>query len=250
MPRARCHWALLLRTRDALSVESASAYGLVRAHRAEYLAGGMAPDALRIFAGGDKPSTHFYDDKREETWHSVVEAIQAAHPEVARPDQLEPSGVAWILGYLTHVMTDVAYWRHVLTRLPPFPAEVKLHFGAWVLADRISIPAAERHLNLDSVRYDAAPPWVGEAAMRQMLERVHCHFLPPQGMWSAEVAYSRVYPHAIDRSDDQILEEWLPRWRASVTAAKRLLPREIWTGFYADAIASSVSAVIRYLGPS
>ena len=123
MPRARCHWALLIQTRDALRDAVPEAHRLVTDHRGEFFAGGIAPDAIRLFAGRDKPSSHFYDDQRQETWESVAvaAAMCAAQPAVADPRRLSPEGRAWLLGYLTHVLTDVAYWRHVLSRLPRLP---------------------------------------------------------------------------------------------------------------------------------
>ncbi|HEX2324713.1 MAG TPA: zinc dependent phospholipase C family protein, partial [Chloroflexota bacterium] len=103
MPRARCHWALLIQTREALRDAVPEAHRLVTDHRGEFFAGGIAPDAIRLFAGRDKPSSHFYDDQREDTWTGVVAAMCAAHPAIADPGRLPPPAKAWLLGYLTHV---------------------------------------------------------------------------------------------------------------------------------------------------
>jgi hypothetical protein len=249
MPRARCHWALLTRTRDALASELPEAHGISLAHRGEYFAGGIAPDALRLFAGRDKLSTHFYDDQRSETWDRVVAAICAAHPEVRVPRRMEPPVVAWMLGYLTHVLTDVAYWRHVVTRLPPFPAHIGVHHGAWLLADQqLPLPAAERTLAVESVRFDLAPPWVDAGAVRRMLDRVTNQILVPNEMWATELAYFRSHPEARCRSDDELLAERVPLWENHLAAARAGLPAGTWDRFVADAIASSVGAIRAYLG--
>ena len=238
---------MLLRTRDALRSSSPPAYQLVADHQGEYLAGGIAPDALRLFAGADKPSSHFYDDQRRETWERVVMEISAAHPAVADPAQLAPTGRAWMLGYLTHLATDVAYWRHILSHLPPFPQEVGLHFGAWVLADDVPLPVGERAVDVSAIRFDAAPPWVGEPAVRRMLERLVDRILVPDGMWPAEVAYYRSRPDAQHLSDEQILAQRQPEWAANVAAARAAVPPDAWVAFFRDAVESSVRTIEEYL---
>lgn len=248
MPRARCHWALLTRTRDALAAESPEAHAIAVAHRGEFFAGGLAPDALRLFAGRDKLSTHFYDDRRCETWDRVVTAICTAHPEVRSARQLSAPALAWMLGYLTHVLTDVAYWRHVVTHLPPFPAHIGVHHGAWLLADQVPLPAAERALAAEAIRFDLAPPWIDETAVRRMLDRVTNQILVPDGMWAVELAYYRTHPDAQCKSDDELLAERVPIWEGHLAAARAALADEHWGRFAEDAIASSVGALRSYLG--
>src|SRR5919108_5668305 len=250
MPRARCHWALLVRTGAALETELPEAHAIARERRGEFLAGGLAPDALRLFAGRDKPSTHFYDDQRPETWGHVVEALCAAQPAVADPRRLERPAVAWMLGYLTHLLTDVAYWRHGITALPPFPAHAGVHHGAWLLADQLPLPASERALDVEAIRFDLAPGWIDEAAVRRMFDRVSNGILGPDGMWPVELGYFRHHPEARGRADAELLAERVPLWERHVTEARAALPPAAWDRFAADAVASSVQAIQRYLaGP-
>ncbi len=248
MPRARCHWALLIRTRQALQACLPEAYDLAAAHRDEYFAGGLAPDAIRLFAGRDKLSSHFYDDQREDTWTGVVAAMCAAQPAIADPRSLAPPARAWLLGYLTHVLTDVAYWRNVLSRLPPFPAEAGTHHGAWVLADQMAIPAAERHLNADALRYGDAPSWVDGTAVRRMLQRVTGHILIPDGMWPVELAYARYRPDLEGIPEAEALRRLVPDWEANLAAARAAVPDASWESFRRDAVEGAVTAIAVYLG--
>ena len=112
MPRARCHWALLARTRDALARRAAGGDpGVALAHRGEFFAGGLAPDALRSLCrpgqAGAPTST---------TTSAVRPGIAWSRPfarpirRSAAPGKFPPPVVAWMLGYLAHVLTDVAYW--------------------------------------------------------------------------------------------------------------------------------------------
>lgn len=247
MPRARCHWALLIQTREVLRETVPEAYRLAVHHRGEFFAGGVAPDAIRLFSGRDKLSSHFYDDQRQETWDRVAAAMCAAQPVIADPTQLDEPARAWLLGYLTHVLTDVAYWRHVITRLPSFPEHAGVHHGAWILADQIDIPHEERALDVAALRFDAAPPWVDEGAMRQMLERVTGRILVPDGMWPVELAYVRYRPGLEGMSDAEVLEEVLPEWQENVAAAQAALPSEVWPAFRDAAVGGSVVAISAYL---
>jgi hypothetical protein len=247
MPRARCHWALLIQTRDALRERLPGAYRVVAAHPTEFFAGGVAPDAIRLFAGRDKLSSHFYDDQREETWDRVAEAMCAAQPAVADPSRLEDPALAWILGYLTHILTDVAYWRHVIARLPRFPQEAGIHHGAWVLADQFPIPRGERGLDVEALRFDAAPPWVDEAAMRSMLGRIVERILAVDGMWPVELSYVRYRPELAGKSDAEALAVVLPEWEANVAAARALLPPDVWERFRLDAVEGAAGTIEAYL---
>jgi hypothetical protein len=247
MPRARCHWALLIRTRHALRECLPEAYDLATVHRDEFLAGGIAPDAIRLFAGRDKLSSHFYDDQRQDTWTDVAGAMCAAQPGVADPGSLTPPARAWLLGYLTHVLTDVAYWRHVLSRLPPFPGAAGAHHGAWVLADQIAIPPGERHLDAGALRFDCAPPWVDESAVRRMLGRVTGRILVPDGMWPVELTYARLRPDLEGKPDEELLRLILPEWEANLAAAREAVPEAAWAAFHRDAVDGALSAIATYL---
>ncbi|HEU5318487.1 MAG TPA: zinc dependent phospholipase C family protein, partial [Chloroflexota bacterium] len=220
MPRLRCHWALLAHARAALLDSDSSLAALLRDHRAEFYAGGVAPDALRIFHGADKASTHFYDDQRRETWPHVVASLTAAHPVVADPTALGPSSRAWMAGYVAHIAADVAYWDNILPHLPPFPQRAPLHHGAWLIADDVAIPDGERDVDPDGVDYAAAPPWVDESAVRRMLARLRGRILV-DGMWTVELAYVRARPEAAGKSDDELLAEHLPGWEVGLAEARQ-----------------------------
>ena len=251
MPRGRSHWALLVRTREALRDTLPAAYDVVRRQRADYFAGGSAPDAMRLFAGADKLSSHFYDDRRPETWTQIVPAIRQAHPSVADARRLSEPAQAWMVGYLTHLLTDVAYWRHVVTQLPPFPEHMAAHHGAWMLADQAGgdVQREERAIDRAAIHFQEAPPWVEEAAVRRFLDRLTDRLLPPDDVWQAELAYFRNRPDLQGKSDEEILAEYLPEWEAGLALAVAALPAETWSRFTADAISSAVDAIRAYLQP-
>jgi hypothetical protein len=250
MPRGRCHWALLVRTREALRDALPDAHGAIVRNRDDFFAGGTAPDAMRLFAGADKLSSHFYDDQRPETWGAIVRSIRAAYPDVADPQRLSEPARVWILGYLTHLLTDVAYWRHVVTKLPPFPDHIAVHHGAWIIADRLgaTVAAHERDVNRETIHFADAPPWIDEAAVRGLLDRLTVRLLPPDDAWATELAYHRNRPDAHDKTDADLLAAQRPLWEEALSLARTALPEEAWRAFEDDALASSVAAIREYLG--
>ena len=248
MPRLRCHWALLAEARRALLDDPPPIGTVLRDHRAEYFAGGVAPDALRLFAGADKPSTHFYDDQRRETWdaRTIVRAVTEQHPTVAEPRHLAPPAQAWMAGYLAHIAADVAYWENVLPYLPPFPERSDAHHGAWLIADDCALGADDRALDLEGVDYGAAPPWVDVTAVQRMLVRLQSRILV-DGMWPVELAYFRARPEAEGRTDDVLLAELRPVWEASLAQARELIPDAAWDSFRASAVRRARETVRAYL---
>ena len=248
MPRLRCHWALLAEARRALLEDPPPIGTTLREHRAEYFAGGVAPDALRLFAGADKPSTHFYDDQRRETWdaRSVIRRLTAAHPRVADPAALAGPAQAWLAGYLAHIAADVAYWEHVLPHLPPFPERSEAHHGAWLIADDCALDAGDRALDPEAVDYAAAPPWVDPQVVKRMLIRLQSRILV-DGMWPVELAYFRARPEAAGRSDEDLLADLQSEWESNLAQARDMIPALAWDAFRTAAVRRACEFVRAYL---
>lgn len=246
MPRLRCHWALLAEARRGLLDDPPPVGPVLQTHRAEYFAGGVAPDALRLFAGADKRSTHFYDDQRRDTWDRVIQTIASQQPGVASPADLGPARQAWMAGYLAHIAADIAYWEHVLPYLPPFPERSEAHHGAWLIADDCALPVDDRTLDTDAVNYSAAPPWVDPEPVKRMLTRLQSRILV-DGMWPVELAYFRSRPEAAGRRDEDLLAEHRPAWEANLSQARDLIPSSAWDAFRANAVERSCATVRAYL---
>ncbi|HEX2324310.1 MAG TPA: hypothetical protein VHQ00_02865, partial [Chloroflexota bacterium] len=110
-----------------------------------------------------------------------------------------------------------------------------------------AIPAAERYLDGAALRFEHAPPWVDEHAVRRMLERVTGRVLPPDGMWPVELAYARNRLDLEGKTDGEVLRRVLPEWEANVTAARAAVPEAQWEEFRRDAVRGAVAAVAAYL---
>jgi hypothetical protein len=105
MPALALHAAVASRIADqlrhrALDVDAGSLY-----------LGATAPD-IHILMGWDRERTHFFD-LREFEEQSAVAAMFKAHPALARPADLSPSTVAFVSGYISHLVMDEVWINDV-----------------------------------------------------------------------------------------------------------------------------------------
>jgi hypothetical protein len=105
MPALALHAAVASRIADqlrhrALDVDAGSLY-----------LGATAPD-IHILMGWERERTHFFD-LREFEEQSAVAAMFKAHPALARPAELSPSTVAFVSGYISHLVMDEVWINDV-----------------------------------------------------------------------------------------------------------------------------------------
>jgi hypothetical protein len=261
MPRVRAHWSLLIATRRAVRDAAPWAYRSIRNAPEAYFAGGVAPDAIRLFGGLDKVASHFYDDQDSASWYanSILDAFLGRGFHGVGPTLDDPS-LAWCIGYLSHVLADVANWTHLQSHLPPFPAERAAHHGVWLIADQLPVDDVDRVLDVSRVPWEAAPPWVETAAVERLLTALVTRVLTQRDPWLAEATYVR---HDRDLMQAEPLNlplaeigdshlvavrnRYMPEWQASMNRARELVPAEAWVRFEAAAVRGSVEA-IRELG--
>ncbi len=83
----------------------------IAADEGAYYLGSTAPD-IRVLTRWERERTHFFDLHRFDE-QSGVENLFRAYPELARPDALNPPTVAFLAGYLTHLVLDEQWIRDV-----------------------------------------------------------------------------------------------------------------------------------------
>ena len=255
MPRGRSHWSLLGSLRDALATTTPAAHTLITTQPATYFAGGMLPDALRLFAGMDKDNTHFYDDQCPATWDQAIATLCARHPAVANPDRLDSAGTAWMLGVIAHITADLAYWEHIISLLPPGPPWDEHHYGAWLLVDRLPIPAADRRLQWRDVALGALPAFGNVDALRRLWDQMVERVLPSDDPWVVESGYRwSAYSPSLRRNEappslslDTLVQQHRGEWAAHVSLVYDLLAPERRDAFVAGAIARGTRQIERYL---
>ncbi|HWO93232.1 MAG TPA: hypothetical protein VNL92_00540 [Dehalococcoidia bacterium] len=76
-----------------------------------YYLGATTPD-IRVLTRWERERTHFFDLHCVEP-QSSVDRLFEVHPELARPEQLSPSTVAFVAGYLSHLSMDEQYIQDV-----------------------------------------------------------------------------------------------------------------------------------------
>jgi len=222
-----------------------------------FFAGGVAPDAIRLFDSFDKRSSHFYDDQDPDTWStwSVVDTCLRERPPNLSDLHGSRRSRVWLYGYLAHIMADIANWTHILKHLPPFPEERAAHHGVWLLADRLTVSEPDRKINLDNVPYGDAPPWVLMAPVSRLLNTLVMHVLPQTDPWIAEATYVRhnadlrqaeptdLLASGIDATVLAIRDRHRFEWEECIKQAEKLVPLSAWVEFERSAIESAIAVM-------
>jgi hypothetical protein len=77
---------------------------VIEAHLGAYFLGSTAPD-VHVITRWERERTHFFDlDNSGE--QSGTDGLFEAYPELARPGRLNPSTVAFLAGYISHLAMD------------------------------------------------------------------------------------------------------------------------------------------------
>ncbi|MSP79330.1 MAG: hypothetical protein EXR67_07285 [Dehalococcoidia bacterium] len=139
MPNLPTHVALAAENADKLDIP------LLKEHAGPYLLGSTTPD-IRIITRRPREDTHFT------TLDSIgittgVEALFAAHPELADSSKLSEPTAAFLLGYCTHLIADQAWITNVYRPFFGNPA---------VFPNRVEANVLDRalQLELDRQRWD------------------------------------------------------------------------------------------------
>ena len=83
----------------------------IDADRGAFYLGSTAPD-VRVVTRGDRADTHFFDLGDLEKQDSV-ERMLAAHPHLRKPAGLDAATIAFITGYITHLVLDEAWIEEI-----------------------------------------------------------------------------------------------------------------------------------------
>ncbi len=83
----------------------------IDADRGAFYLGSTAPD-VRVITRGDRAVTHFFDLDDLERQDSVEQMLRR-HPQFRSPEKLEAATVAFIAGYITHLVLDQAWVEEI-----------------------------------------------------------------------------------------------------------------------------------------
>lgn len=98
VPPIFLHMAMARDVREQLDSET------VAQHPGAYYLGATSPD-IRVLTRADRKETHFFDLAVTDHQDSVA-GLFAAHPRLAKPEELNPETVAWVAGYIGHLALD------------------------------------------------------------------------------------------------------------------------------------------------
>jgi hypothetical protein len=139
MPRGRCHFAMLLALQDRLCEDLPIIGALAQRHFSDFLAGSLAPDAMRSLGKLGKYRSHFYSEDRPDTWGKSVSGMFEVHPSLANPAHLSERDCAFIMGYVSHLTTDEAFRDAVTIYVHGTENWRPIIRGLWSLVDELSV---------------------------------------------------------------------------------------------------------------
>jgi len=159
LPRGPCHFSLLSSLHERLHRESPELAAAADMHLPEFLAGSVAPDALRYVSRMGKFGTHFYSEDREETWGRSVTGMFSAHPDLSNPQTLSEADRVLMMGYISHLAADEAFRDTVTYQLHGTDNWQPVVEGLWSLVDELPIgydglgDGLDRFVRRDSVGF-------------------------------------------------------------------------------------------------
>ncbi|MHB8576911.1 MAG: zinc dependent phospholipase C family protein [Dehalococcoidia bacterium] len=98
---------IFLHMATALDVRRALATGALESEAGAFYLGATTPD-IRVLTRRDRKETHFFDLDVLEHQDSVEDFLRT-HGHLAAPERLDAQTVAFVCGYITHLVLDQAY---------------------------------------------------------------------------------------------------------------------------------------------
>lgn len=98
MPPLSLHIVVAKRIREALG------NGLLTTECGAYYLGSTAPD-IRVITRWERSRTHFFDLHNFDEQDSVT-GLFASYPDLGKPEKLNTATVAFVAGYITHLIMD------------------------------------------------------------------------------------------------------------------------------------------------
>jgi len=171
MPRGRCHFALLLALQKRLKADLPDVGALTERHFSDFLAGSMAPDAMRSLGKMGKFRSHFYDEDRRETWGQAVSGLFDAYPDLAVPERLSASDQVLVMGYVSHLTADEAFRDVVTVRVHGTENWRPIIHGLWSLVDELEIAHPDLAGEIDRFDRDGRIAFIDCDIVRAFLRR-------------------------------------------------------------------------------
>jgi hypothetical protein len=240
MPRGRCHFALLLALQDRLDEGLPGAGDLVHRHFPDFLAGSLAPDAMRSLGKLGKFDSHFYEENKRETWGKSVSGLFEAHPGLSNPDLLTGQDRAFLMGYISHLTTDEAFRDEVTIHVHGIENWRPIIRGLWSRIDELPIAHPDLGGEIDQFNRSDQLGFIDCKISRIFLNRAR-GWAVETDPWLHEKVFLNMIGREISEKED----------RAKFSENRRLadpfLSEDRRVGFVTDALKRGFDEVQRFI---
>ena len=202
MPRGRCHFAMLLALQDRLDKDLSVVGELARRHFSDFLAGSLAPDAMRSLGKLGKFRSHFYVEDQQETWGKSVAGMFETHPNLSNPKHLSEPDRAFIMGYLSHLTTDEAFRDEVTIYVHGTENWRPIIRGLWSLVDELSVPHKDLGKEIDHFDRSGQLGFIDFDISRIFLQRAR-GWAVETDPWKHEQVFLELIGRNVVKADDQ-----------------------------------------------
>lgn len=227
----------------------------IAAEEGAYYLGSTAPD-IRVLTRWERERTHFFDLHRFDE-QSGVENLFRAYPELARPEALNPPTVAFLAGYLTHLVLDEQWIRDVYRpcfgERSPLKGDVLANVKDRVLQfeldrrEREDARAAEEiRLALERCTVDIAVEFLERETLLRWRD-ISLEILRQAPDWSRLRLIAGRHLREYGVETDQALDEFLTRIPELLEETVREVTTERVQAFFEAARERSIETVRSYL---
>lgn len=201
MPRGRCHFSLLLTLQKRLEAELPDVGRMTAQYLPDFLAGAIAPDAMRSLGRLGKLGSHFYAEEKRETWGKSVSGMFEAHPDLGDVASLPKRDQVLIMGYLSHLTADEAFRDEVTIHVHGIDNWRPIIHGLWSLVDELDIAHGNLATEIDRFQNQGQVGFISCDLVGQFLRRSR-----GWALHSDPVAHERVFLNMIEKplSDEDI----------------------------------------------
>jgi len=231
---------MLLALQDRLSESLPVIGALAHRHFSDFLAGALAPDAMRSLGKLGKYRSHFYSEDQPDTWGKSVSGMFEAHPNLSNPEHLSGQDCAFMMGYLSHLTTDEAFRDEVTIHVHGTENWRPIIRGLWSLVDELSVPHPNLGQEIDGYSRSGLLGFIDFDICRTFLQRAR-GWAVETDPWKHEQVFLEMIGRDVVKSDAHAI------FIENRRLAMPFLGEERRANFVADAVKRGVDEIQKFM---
>jgi hypothetical protein len=239
MPRGRCHFALLLALLDRLDEDLPVVGELAHRHFSDFLAGSLAPDAMRSVGKLGKFRSHFYSEDQADTWGKSVSGMFETHPNLANYELMSGQDRAFLMGYMSHLTTDEAFRDEVTIHVHGTEDWRPIIHGLWSHVDELPIAHPDLGREIDRFKRSDQIGFIDCDIARIFLQRAR-GWAVETDPWMHELVFLEMIQRVVPEDEARV------KFSENRRLAGPFLSDERREGFVVEAVQRGFGEVVKF----